>query len=368
VFAATVERYYAGKAQIEGCSMRCLLACVVLALSPLPSRAADDKLVHDCDYWLLGKDEAEQKERLKACDRIIEGKAYSKADRALAYAEKASAASRADRRDDAIANLDKSLELEPGNLERRSDRAFMLHHKGEHDKAIADFDKILAADPTEGFVTYYRGLSYLAKGDDERGFADMAKGIELDPKRAWYYYWRAYENAKRKKDDAALVDLNKSLELEADDDAYLLRAELYTRRNEVEKAIADLTRAAEVNPTYPVPISNRALLYEQTKRYDLAFADYDKLIALRPGDAYYTERKAALVDKLAREPEPIVLQPDPPAAPPTTPPEAESKPVDPVPLPTNEPPVTPKPKVAGQGECRRFDPIANLTISVACPE
>ena len=54
-----------------------------------------------------------------------------------------------DRRDDAIANLGQSLELEPDNMERRSDRAFMLHHKGEHDKAIADFDKILAADPTK---------------------------------------------------------------------------------------------------------------------------------------------------------------------------------------------------------------------------
>ena len=105
----------------------------------------------------------------------------------------------------------------------------------------------------EGYVTYYRGLSYLAKGDDTRGFADMAKGIELDPKRALYYYWRAHENAKRKNDDAALPDLDKSLELEADDDAYLLRAELYTRKNELEKAIADLTRAAEVNPTYPSP-------------------------------------------------------------------------------------------------------------------
>ena len=40
-------------------------------------------------------------------------------------------------------------------------------------------------------------------------------------------------------------------------------------------------------PDFPVPISNRALLYEQTKQYDLAFADYDKLISLRPGGAYF---------------------------------------------------------------------------------
>ena len=348
--------------------MRCLLAFSVVLVCWLPSLAADEKVLHDCEYWLLGKDKSEQATLLKACDRIIEGKGFSKADRAMAYAEQARAASREERNDDAIANLGQSLELEPGNLRRRSDRAFLLHHKGEHDKAIADFDKILAADPKEDHVTYYRGLSYLAKGDDTRGFADMAKGIELDPKRAFYYYWRAHENAKRKNDDAALPDLDKSLELEADDDAYLLRAELYTRKNEVEKAIADLTRAAEVNPTYPIPISNRALLYEQTKQYDLAFADYDKLLSLRPDDTYYRERKAALIDKLAREPEPIILKPGSPTAQPTPPLEVESKPIQPTPSPKQERGSAPKPKVAGQGECRRFDPIANLTISVACPE
>ena len=223
--------------------------------------------------------------------------------------------------------------------------------------------------PQDGFATYYRGLSYLAKGDDKRGFDDMAKGIELDPKRCLAIVLASACECEAKNDDAAaLADLDKSLELEADDDAYLLRAELYTRKNETEKAIADLTRAAEVNPTYTIPISNRALLYEQTKQYDLAFADYDKLISLRPDDNYYRERKSALLDKLAREPEPIILKPGAPTPQPTAPLEVESKPVQPAPSPKQEPSVTPKPKVAGQGECRRFDPIANLTISVACPE
>jgi tetratricopeptide (TPR) repeat protein len=367
LYSMTRVATLSGRQQV---SMRSLLAFAVILFSWLPAIAADEKVVEDCDYWLLGKDDAERAERLKACDRVITGKGFSKANRALAYAEKASAASRNTRNDEAIAALDQSLALEPDNLGRRQDRAFLLHHKGEHDKAIADFDKILAASPSEDFVTYYRGLSYLAKGDEHRAFADMARGIELAPKHAWYYYWRARLYAERKHDEAALADIDKALELEPGDDAYLLRAELYTRNNEVGKAIADLTRAAELNPTYPIPISNRALLYEQRKQYDLALADYDKLISLRPGDTYYTERKAALLGSLATEPEPIILQPEPPSAQPSAPLEVESKPIDPAPPPAPTPGVTPKPKpkVAGQGECRRYDPIANLTISVACPE
>jgi hypothetical protein len=29
---------------------------------------------------------------------------------------------------------------------------------------------------------------------------------------------------------------------------------------------------------------------------------------------------------------------------------------------------TPKSKIGGQGECRRFDAISNMTIAVACPD
>ena len=96
-------------------------------------------------------------------------------------------------------------------------------------------------------------------------------------------------------------------------------------------------RAVEVNPTSPIPISNRALLYEQTKQYDLAFADYDKLISLRPDDTYYRERKAALLDKFAPEPEPIILKSRSPSAPVTAPLEVEGEPLQPAPSPAPVP-------------------------------
>ena len=111
-----------------------------------------------------------------------------------------------------------------------------------------------------------------------------------------------------------------------------------------------------------------ALLYEQTKQYDLAFADYDTLISLRPDVTYYREREAALLHKMARETEPIILKPGSPIAQPTARPEVESKPAATIASPEEAPRSAVRPKVAGQGDCRRFDPIANLTISVACPE
>ena len=64
--------------------MRSPFALTVLLVCRLPSLAADEKVLHDCEYWLLGKDKSEQGTLLKACDRIIAGKGFSKADRAMA--------------------------------------------------------------------------------------------------------------------------------------------------------------------------------------------------------------------------------------------------------------------------------------------
>jgi hypothetical protein len=132
------------------------------------------------------------------------------------------------------------------------------------------------------------------------------------------------------------------------------------------------------------------LLYEQTGQYDRALADYDKLLSLSPGSPYYTDRKAALMEKLARERSvlqgawnfikgiydfafgptaPVVVPSSPKPAPP---PEAEkAPPPEKVAEPLPEPPAVERkaPRAsAGKGECRRYDAIANMTISVPCPD
>jgi tetratricopeptide (TPR) repeat protein len=349
--------------------MRYAAACALLLALCFPAVAADEKLIDDCDYWRLGKDENEKKERLQGCDRIIDDKRFSKADRAMAYAERASFASSNNRNEEAISDLDHSLALEPDNLERRRDRAFLLYFAGKHDRAIDDFDQILAAK-ADGHITAFRGLAHLEKGDEARGFADLGKSIEIDPQKFMHRYWRAREYAKRGKIDAAIADTDAALALSPDRDTYLLRAELHTRKGDTGKAIADLTSAAELDPDYTVPYFNRALLYEEGKQYDLALADYDTILRLSPGDAYYTGRRAELLNKMGASPAPASEASQPkkiPAAPQAAEEGADLK-KSAEPPPAAETKKVAKRASAGSGECRRFDAIANMTISVACPD
>ena len=336
--------------------LRHVLAFALFLLPCCSSGAADEPVIHDCDYWRLGKDNAEKAKGLAACDRIIKDKHFAPADRAMAYAERAHFAANEGRNDDAIAGFDQALALAPDSktlIDWRRDRAHSLHSKGDHDRAIEEYDKVLAAKP-DASVTFFRGLSYLAKGDETRGFADLGKGIELAPDHHPYRSRRGLEYAKRGQADAALADVDKAIALKGDDsNSYLVRAELYTKKGDTEKAIADLTRVAKLlPPEYAhLPYTNRALLYEQTKQYVQAIATYDKLITLSPGDAYYTTRRAAVLSKAAASATEAPAAKTPPGKP----------------LPADE--QVSKPGAAGKGECRRYDVLSNMTmIAVPCPD
>ena len=95
------------------------------------------------------------------------------------------------------------------------------------------------------------------------------------------------------------------------------------------------------------------ILYEQTKQYDRAIADYDKLITLFPGDAFYRTHRAELLSKAAAS------AAETPAA--KAPPEKDAEP-----LPADA--HVSKPGAAGKGDCRRYDALINKAIAVPCPD
>jgi tetratricopeptide (TPR) repeat protein len=160
------------------------------------------------------------------------------------------------------------------------------------------------------------------------------------------------ELAKRGRDDEALSSVDKAITLKGDEvNPYLLRSELREKKGDTPGAIADLTRSLELDPNYKAPRSNRALLYQELGKYDLSLADYDKLLTLEPGDAYYAQRRADVMEKMASGP----------AAKPAAPP-PNVKADEPAPEVKKQEPVQ-----AGETDCRYYLAASNTTISPCAP-
>jgi tetratricopeptide (TPR) repeat protein len=89
--------------------------------------------------------------------------------------------------------------------------------KGKHDEAIADYDKAIALDPNFALAYSNRGLAYAKKGDVDRAIADYTKAIALDPNFADAYTNRGVACYMRGDKEQAIADFRKALEIDPSD-------------------------------------------------------------------------------------------------------------------------------------------------------
>ena len=101
---------------------------------------------------------------------------------------------------------------------------------------------------------------------------------------------RGIEKAKNGDLDGAIADFNRAAELNPKDDApYYNRAQARRLKNDTAGAIADYTKAIQLGSTNPAAYNNRGNARAETNDRDGAIADYTRAIELKPdyARAYY---------------------------------------------------------------------------------
>jgi tetratricopeptide (TPR) repeat protein len=91
--------------------------------------------------------------------------------------------------------------------------------------------------------------------------------------------------------DRALADYDQALKLDPLDPAPTLtsRGNAWRGKHQYDRAIADHTEAIRLDPDYAIAYSNRGNVWSDKGDWDKAMADYDKAIALDPkyAEAFY---------------------------------------------------------------------------------
>ena len=128
--------------------------------------------------------------------------------------------------------------------------------------------------------------------DDVSLWTDVAA---KSPARSRAYYGRGSAYDKLKQTDKAVADYSKAIELNPNfAQARYNRGILYNQKGNFAEAIADYTQAITNKPDYKDVYTSRGLSYAATEQWDLAIADYSKAISLYPRDsAAYSNRGIA---------------------------------------------------------------------------
>jgi tetratricopeptide (TPR) repeat protein len=186
----------------------------------------------------------------------------------------------------AIGDLSQAIKLAPTakNIEKvynlRAGSYFLLK---KYDQAFADYDKAISVNPNLVDPYVGRGNALLNKGLAEKALRDYDKAIGLDPKTTAAYIGRADVRFELNQLDLALNDLNKSLELQPDvASSYLKRGAVYGIQGKWSLAIADLSRAAELNSSSKSPYwGNVAVGVDDIHRYVQHYPKSARALAVR---------------------------------------------------------------------------------------
>jgi tetratricopeptide (TPR) repeat protein len=218
--------------------------------------------------------------------------------------------------DRAIADLDQAIRLEPDSGRKFLFRGMAYARKGDYDRAIEDLGRALQLIPNLGMAT-----SQLA--DAKEAKARLAGGQKLGDPKAWCqgkalpqegfpqdmvisgctaliesgkekpsdlaedYFNRAGAYHDERDYDHAIPDYEQATELNPKNaEAYFGLGSIYYLKGDYARAISNLDRAVELKtPREGLYLTYRGYAYHARGQFDLAVADYSRVIELHSDDA-----------------------------------------------------------------------------------
>jgi clan AA aspartic protease (TIGR02281 family) len=137
---------------------------------------------------------------------------------------------------------------------------------------------------------YQRGLEAMQEEKQQEALDYFYKDLKENPKNGYSYSWIAMLRGQNGEYGRALTAADMAIKYLPKKDseyvifAYTTRAGVYLHLGDTVKAMSDYTLAIKAKPDETDLYDKRAQIYYEQGKFDLADADYHKMVELKPGD------------------------------------------------------------------------------------
>ncbi|GAB6021161.1 hypothetical protein CHUAL_003792 [Chamberlinius hualienensis] len=194
----------------------------------------------------------------------------------------------------AVYYLDQAIHAASACQKFRLTKAECLVHLARYQESQDIVYDIMRADPSNVNAIYVRGLSLYYQDNVDKAFTHFQQALRLEPDhvKARDAYKRA-KTLKQKKEEgneafrtgrlAEACDLyTYALQIDPDNvftnaKIYFNRAIVYAKLNKINQAIGDCTQAINLDDNYTKAYLKRAKCYMDTRMYEEAVRDYEKV-------------------------------------------------------------------------------------------
>lgn len=152
--------------------------------------------------------------------------------------------------------------------------------------AIKEFDAAIAADPKAAALYVKKGIALYSSGRPQEAVPLMDKAIQLNKGDKAAQWWPLYHKGMALGIggdlDGALKSFNESISLKPGDENYVGRAIVYANQNKPELALADVQAALKLKPGH-VPYTDLADKLQTQIRAEKVAVQYLKAMAGKEG-------------------------------------------------------------------------------------
>jgi tetratricopeptide (TPR) repeat protein len=189
--------------------------------------------------------------------------------------------------EEAMADLQKALEINSNDLYAHNDLGEALLQMGRVAEAIAHFQRAMDIDPNFAAVHNNLGDAYLHTGRVKEAIVHLRRALEINPN-----YFEARKNLRLAlgqpgQDNEAIAYYQEALEINANNaGAYNNLGNALIRKGRVDEGITHLQKALEINPKLAEAHSNLGnALLQKGQAAAAAIAEYQKALEINPNHA-----------------------------------------------------------------------------------
>ena len=196
--------------------------------------------------------------------------------------------------DEALANWENALKVDPINFVALSGILTLHSQKQEFDKAHARIDQVLNSNPNNASLHYLKGQVYSYQRNAQSTEAEFRKAIELDSSYLAAYHALGALFINTKQEDRAISEYQKIVQVRPDNPvAYTMIGMLQDGRKNYDAAADNYKKALEQDANSTIAANNLAWLYATTGKGNL-----DEAVKLAQGVVQRNPNTAGFVDTL----------------------------------------------------------------------
>jgi tetratricopeptide (TPR) repeat protein len=353
---------------------RATLAAVVVLAACMVSPGASARRVSQDDIASCA-DSPKAEAAVAACTRLYEDGGLDARNKAIALGNRAAAYKLMGRYDEAIADSNAAIGLDPRNPQYWCQRGDLRAKKQMYPEAIADYTAALERVPDYVWAFRGRGQAYLGQGNAKLALDDLNAALRQKPGDFNLTVLRGRANSQAQNYEPAIADFTQALDskgaanLLPNERATIMSQRAFARLKlgRTADAKVDVDEALRIAPKSAFSLAVSGLIEEQQGRKPEAAALYERALAIDANLEFARQGR----DR-TKQTEAAVTPPPPPAeAPSATPAPPANAPASPSPPPTAKAEDTSKPKTESgkrpaEELCARYVPTAGTTVLVAC--